>query len=261
MSRNRLDEILAFKRQELAQAKRERPLPQLERALKHRPPVRDFRSAICRPGRLSLIAEVKRASPSAGAIRPNAQVCRIARAYAEAGAQAVSVLTDAHFFSGTLEDLRAVRSEIPLPVLRKDFLLEEYHVVEAAAAGADSVLLIASALPRAALKRLMGLARDLGMEPLVEVHTERELGQALEVGAKIVGINNRDLATFTVDLTLTQRLARQIPSDRVRVSESGLRSPADVEFVRAQGVDAVLIGEELMTASDIGQRVKELMGW
>lgn len=258
---SKLDEIVAFKREELAQAKRERPLSQLERGLKDRPPLRDFRSAIRRPGRLSLIAEIKRASPSAGPIRPEADVRKVAQEYLTAGAQAVSVLTDSRFFSGSIEDLRAVKSEIPLPVLRKDFLLEEYQVIEAAQAGADAVLLIAAILSPAVLKRLLGLARGLSLESLVEVHTEHELGEALEAGATVLGINNRDLTTFEVDIRTTQRLIRGIPADRVRVSESGLRSRQDVELVRSQGADAVLIGEELMSAPDIPARVKELMNW
>ena len=257
----KLEEILAYKRQEVAQAKRARPVAQLERALKDRPPVRDFRGAITRAGKLSLIAEVKRASPSAGPIRPDADAVTIAQTYEQAGAQALSVLTDSNFFSGSLEDLRSVRGKVGLPVLRKDFLIEEYQVVETAAAGADALLLIVAALEIPVLKRLLGLARDLRCEALVEVHTERELGQGLEAGAQVIGINNRNLGTFQVDLETTRLLARMIPPGRTIVSESGIRSRQDLEFVRAQGVQAVLIGEELMSAPDIAQRIRELMGW
>ncbi len=257
----KLEEILAYKREEVAEAKRARPVVRLERALKDRPPVRDFRGAITRTGKLSLIAEVKRASPSAGPIRPGADAVTVAQTYEKAGAQALSVLTDSKFFSGSLEDLQSVRGKVSLPILRKDFILDEYQVVETAAAGTDALLLIVAALEMPVLKRLLGLARDLRCEALVEVHTERELDQALEAGARVIGINNRDLGTFQVDLKTTQRLARRVPrGEKVIVSESGIRSRQDLEFVRAQGVQAVLIGEELMSAPDVGKRIKELMG-
>ena len=258
---SKLDEIVSYKRLEVAELKKRNPLAQVERALKGRPPVRDFAAVIRKPGRLSLIAEIKRASPSAGAIRPGADVLEIAEAYAEAGVQAISVLTDAKFFSGSLEDLIQVREKVKLPVLRKDFNFEEYQMVEAAAAGADAVLLIAAILPKLILKGLQGLAVDLSLAALVEVHTEKELDEALETGAKIIGINNRDLGTFTVDLKTTGRLVRQVPPDRIRVSESGIRSRSDVELIHSHGVDAILVGEELMGSQDIGKRIKELMGW
>ena len=257
----KLEEIVAYKREELAEAKKKRPIAQLEKALKGRPPRRDFCAAIRRPGRLSLIAEFKRASPSAGQIRPEADPVQIATAYQEAGAQAVSVLTDSKFFSGSLADLTRVKEKVRLPVLRKDFLLEEYQVIEAAQAGADAVLLIAAILSRPVLDRLIRMAADLSLDALVEIHTEQELGEALEAGAAILGINHRDLATFQVDLRATASLIRKIPADRVRISESGLRSKEDVESVRRQGADAVLIGEELMSAQDIEGRIKEVMGW
>ncbi len=256
----KLDEIVAYKRLEVAEAKKRRPPAQLERALKGRQPPRGFARAIRRPGSLGLIAEVKRASPSAGLIQPDADVVKVARSYAEAGAQAVSVLTDRKFFCGSMGDLVQVRESVRLPVLRKDFLLEEYQVVESAAAGADAVLLIAAVLERPALKRLLSLADDLGLDALVEVHTAGETGEALEAGARVIGINNRDLATFTVDLATTERLAREIPPDRVRVSESGIRTHRDVEFVERQKVDAILVGEELMAAPDPAAKIKELMG-
>ena len=257
---NKLEEIVAHKRQELAETKRAKPLAQLERALKSRPPSRGFAAAIRRPGKLSLIAEIKKASPSAGPIRPGADVVEVAKIYAGAGAQAISVLTDSKFFSGSLKDLSAVREKVSVPVLRKDFLIEEYQVVEAAAAGADALLLIAAILDRPALKRLIGLARDLSLDALVEVHSEPELEQALEAGAEVIGINNRDLKTLQVDLETTQRLIGRIPAGRLRVSESGIRSRADVEFVQRQGADAILVGEELMGSADPAEKIKELMG-
>ena len=258
---NILEEIVAYKRRELAEAKGARPLAQLEKALKRRLPGRNFQEAIHHPGRLSLIAEFKRASPSAGQIRREADPVQVAAAYQQAGAQAISVLTDSKFFSGSLEDLTRVKEKVSLPVLRKDFLLEEYQVVEAAEAGADAVLLIAAILPRPVLGRLIETALDLSLDALVEVHTEREMGEALEAEARILGVNNRDLATLQVDLRITGSLIRKIPDDRIRVSESGIHSPGDVEFVRRQGADAVLIGEDLMSAQNVGTRIKEIMNW
>lgn len=257
---NKLEEITAFKRQEVAEAKRVRPPAELDRELKHRPPPRGFAAAIHRPGELSLIAEIKKASPSAGPIRPDADVVEIARIYSGAGARAISVLTDSKFFSGSLKDLIAVREKVSLPVLRKDFLLEEYQVVEAAAAGADAVLLIVAILDRPVLRRLLTLARDLSLDALVEVHSEPELEQALEAGARVIGVNNRDLGSLQVDLKTTQQLMKKIPGTHVRVSESGIRSRSDVEFVQAQGADAILVGEELMVALDPAVKIKELMG-
>jgi len=257
----RLEEIVAYKRQELAQAKRIKPLAQWERALKTRPPVRNFRKAITREGKVSLIAEVKRSSPSAGSIRPGADALTIAQTYEKAGAQAISVLTDSKFFSGDLADLTKVKEKVALPVLRKDFLLEEYQVVEAAASGADAILLIAAILERSLFKRLYRLAYDLEMECLVEVHTEGEVTDSLEVGAEIIGINNRDLKNFTVDLNVTKKLLPRIPREKTKVSESGIRTRADVELVTSQGANAVLIGEELMASNDILERIQELMAW
>lgn len=256
----KLDEIAAYKRIEVAETKRATPLAQLERELKHRSPARGFAAALRRPGKLSLIAEVKKASPSAGPIRPDANVVEIAKAYAGAGAQAISVLTDAKFFAGSLKDLAAVRGKVAVPVLRKDFLVDEYQVVEAAVAGADALLLIVAILERPLLKRLLGLAKDLSIDALVEVHSRPELQEALEAEARIIGINNRDLQTFRIDLKTTQQLIKEIPADRVRISESGIRTRADVEFVQGQGADAILVGEELMSSDDPGKKIKELMG-
>ena len=257
---SKLGEIIAWKGEELARRKEECPLSQVERALKQRPSPRSFREAVSRADRLNLIAEIKRCSPSAGAIRPGADVVEIAKQYEQAKVRAISVLTDEKFFSGSLQDLVSVRENVTLPVLRKDFLLEEYSIVEAAAAGADAVLLIAAVLPRPVLKRLIRFCRDLSLAALVEVHTEPELADALEAEASLIGVNNRDLGTLQVDLKTTQRLFPQIPTGKVRVSESGIRSPEDVAFVRRQGAHAVLIGEELMSAPDPGKRIQELMG-
>lgn len=258
---NKLEEIAVHKRLEVAEAKRVRPLAELERGLKHRPLPRGFAAKIRRSGKLSLIAEIKKASPSAGLIRPGADVAKIAKIYSGAGAQAISVLTDSKFFSGSLKDLSAAREKISLPVLRKDFLLEEYQVVEAAAAGADAVLLIVAILDGPVLKRLLALTGDLSLDALVEVHSDPELQKALEAGAAVIGVNNRDLGSLQVDLKTTERLMKKIPADRVRVSESGIRSRQDVEFVQEQGADAILVGEELMSSSDPAKKIQELMGW
>lgn len=258
---SRLDEIIAYKREELRELKNRQPLARLERTLKNRLPKRPFRDSIGRPGSLSLIAEIKRASPSAGVIHLNVQPPEVAWGYRNAGAQAISVLTDEKFFQGSLSDLTAVKQKVDLPVLRKDFLLEEYSVVETAAAGADAVLLIAALLKAPILKRLLHLAREVGLEALVEVHTEGEVAEVLQAEGDLLGINNRDLHTFQVDLKTTERLIGGIPPGRVVVSESGLKSREDVQYVEAQGVAAVLIGEELMQAPDPGRRIQELMGW
>ena len=257
---NKLEEIAAFKRQEVAEMKKSRPLAELERELKHRPQARGFAAAIRRPGELSLIAEIKKASPSAGPIRPDADVVEVARDYSRAGARAISVLTDFKFFSGSLKDLTAVREKVSLPLLRKDFLLEEYQVVEAAVAGADAILLIVAILDPPVLKRLLALARDLSLDALVEIHSDPELQRALEAGAQVIGINNRDLGSMKVDLKTTEQLIKKIPADRTRISESGIRSRADVEFVRGQGANAIRVGEELMSSPDPGAKIKELMG-
>jgi len=260
-----LEEIVAYKKLELAEAKRARPASLLEKEIKNRSPRRDFRRAISGKGKIHLIAEIKRASPSAGMMRPNSDAVATAKTYVQAGAHALSILTDSKFFAGSLADLSAVREVVSVPLLRKDFTLEEYHLLEASAAGADAVLLIVAILPRPVLKRLTELARDLSLTTLVEVHTEQELGEALETGAEMIGINNRNLATLQVDLETTQALARLIPKEelgrRTLVAESGIHSRDDLEFVQAQGVDAVLIGEELMKAEDPAKRIKELMGW
>jgi len=257
---HKLDEIVAYKRQELAELKANRPLSVVERGLKKRPPVRSFQKSIRREGRLSLIAEVKRASPSAGVIRRGADPVAIAKTYAGAGAQAISVLTDEKFFSGKLSELTAVKEAVRVPVLRKDFTLEEYQVVEGAAAGADCILLIVALLEQSVLARLAALAQDLSLDVITEVHTDGEVSRALDAGAQIIGINNRDLATFKVDLATTQRLAGQLSKEWTLVSESGIRLPEDVAFVRAQGVHAVLVGEALMASEDVAQQVKTLMG-
>ncbi|MEK6794828.1 MAG: indole-3-glycerol phosphate synthase TrpC [Spirochaetota bacterium] len=207
-----------------------------------------------------LIAEVKKASPSKGVFSDTFDPAAIARAYSDAGADAVSVLTEENHFLGGMDHLTAVRSAVALPILRKDFIIDDYQIYEACAAGADSFLLIAAILDDAALTRFIALGRELAMTPLVEIHTERELDRALAADALIIGINNRDLTDFRTTLATTTTLAPKVPSGRCIVSESGIASYDDVTRVRAAGVHGVLVGETLMRSSDVKAKIWELKG-
>ena len=255
-----LDEIVASKREEIGRAKVAVPEAALRERLADAPSVRDFLARLGRPGRIRLIAEVKKASPSAGVIRADFQPAEIARIYQRHGADCISVLTDRPYFQGSLDDLRQVRAAVDLPVLRKDFIIDTYQVVEARAAGADAVLLIAECLDDAALQELHDAVIELGMTPLVELFDPANLPRVLAVGARLVGINNRDLRTFKTDLEHTLRLRRQIPDDRLVVGESGIRTRQDVERLEAAGVSAILVGETLMASPDVGAAVDELLG-
>ena len=225
------------------------------------PPARPFEAAL-RPatGEVALVAEIKRRSPSAGAIRPDLTVPDVARAYAGAGAAALSVLTDRDYFGGSLADLELARRTVSLPVLRKDFIIDELQLLEARAAGADAVLLIVRILDDAQLQGLLAGARDLGMGVLVEVHDAAELARALAAGSSIIGVNNRDLASFRTELDVVLGLAGGVPADRVLVAESGIRTAADVDRLAAAGVDAILVGESLMRAGDVGAAAGALTG-
>ncbi len=220
-------------------------------------PPRGFASALCADP-IAVIAEVKRASPSAGPIRPDADPAKIAAEYAQAGANAISCLTDEQFFDGKLSFIADIRSHIPLPVLRKDFIIDPYQVVEARAAGADAILLIVAALSPSMLKDLLIEARRWNLDALVEIHNSQEAERAVAAGAKLIGVNHRDLATFTIDMTLTASLRAQLPSDTVLVGESGIRCGADVAKIAQAGAQAVLIGEHLMRAPSPGQALHEL---
>jgi len=253
-----LDEILRWKRIEVAQHKEQQPVERVQRAMGDSPPPRDLGAALRLPG-VSLIAEIKRASPSKGVLRSDLDPGALARAYAANGARAISVLTDERFFRGRLDDLRAVRQTVKLPVLRKDFVIDPYQVYEARAAGADAVLLIVAALGDDALTSLYWLIRALGMWALVEVHDEGELERALRIGPRIVGVNNRDLRTFQVSLETTARLRPLVPSEVILVSESGVHGPDDVARLREIGVDAMLVGESLVRAEDPGAQVHRLL--
>jgi indole-3-glycerol phosphate synthase len=219
-------------------------------------PARGFRSALRADRAVALIAEVKKASPSAGVIRPDFDPVEISRTYQAAGARAISVLTDREFFQGSPQFLCDVRAAVDLPLLRKDFILDEAQVLQARALGADAYLLIVACLPPPRLKALMAYGRDLGMDPLVEVHNERELRTALDAGADLLGINNRDLRTFHVDLAATDRLAPLVPDGVTLVGESGIKTPDDIRRLGSAGADAVLIGETLMRAGDLEGQVR-----
>ncbi len=217
-----------------------------------------FREVLKRPG-VSLIAEVKKASPSRGVFVKDFDPVKLAAAYEKAGASAVSVLTDARFFNGSLEDLKKVRENVRLPILRKDFIIDPYQIYETASAGADALLLITGILEKEKLRDFIRLAGELNLDALVEVHTREELEKALGCGAEIIGINNRDLKTFQVDIATTLELAKLVPEDCVLVSESGISSEEDVKRLAQAGVDAVLVGEALVISPNIEDKVNELI--
>lgn len=254
-----LERIVSWKREEVANRKKSCPPEVVQAEATAAPPPRDFAAALRAPG-ISLIAEIKRASPSKGVLCPHLDAPALARRYEAYGAAAISVLTDEHFFRGSLEDLRAVRQSVTIPVLRKDFVLDPYQVYEARAAGADAVLLIVAVLDDVTLQELHELTYALGMAALVEVHNASELERALRIGPHIIGINNRDLRTFEVSLETTERLRPLIPQDILVVAESGIHHRADVARLRAIGVDGVLVGEALVQAADFGAKVEELIG-
>lgn len=255
-----LDRIVATKRDEIRRAKSAMSESVLRTRLAEAPPVRDFFAALDRPGPIRLIAEVKKASPSKGVIRADFQPVEIARIYQQHGAACLSVLTDGPYFQGSLEHLRQIRAAVELPVLRKDFVIDLYQVVEARAAGADAVLLIAECLDDEMLGTLHDAIVELGMTPLVELFEPANLPRVLDAGAQLVGINNRDLRTFETDLEHTLRLRRQIPDDRVVVGESGIRTRQDAQRLESAGVGAMLVGEMLMASPDVGAAVDALLG-
>jgi len=255
-----LEKIVAAKREEVERARSHVPESAFHSQLPYVPPPRDFFAALARPGPIRLIAEVKKASPSKGVIRADFQPVEIARTYQQHGASCISVLTDEPYFQGRLEYLRQIRAAVDLPLLRKDFIIDRYQVVEARAAGADAVLLIAECLDNALLKSLHDFVVELGMTPLVELYEPANLPRVLQAGARLVGVNNRDLRTFETDLEHTLSLRRQIPDDCLVVGESGIRTREDVERLEAAGVDAILVGETLMADADIGAAVDGLLG-
>jgi indole-3-glycerol phosphate synthase len=272
-----LTRILDHKRIEVARQSAELPLARLEAMIAAAPPVRPFGGALRHPHHATLIAEVKKASPSKGVLIEHFDPLALAQTYAANGAAAISVLTDMRFFQGSLEYLQGIRNlgleavrtktqasslKPQVPVLRKDFIIDPYQVYEARAYGADALLLIVAALEDARLTQLLALTRDLGMQALVEVHDEGELDRALVAGAQIVGVNNRNLHTFVTSLETTRQVAAHLPAHNrpILVSESGIFTPEHVAQVREWGADAILVGEALVTAPDAAARVRELAG-
>ena len=255
-----LDKIIATKRQEIDQARENVSIEQLQSQLTESPPPRDFFQALEGSGPIRLIAEVKKASPSAGIIRQDFDPVAIAQTYAAHGASCISVLTDQSYFQGSLDYLREVRSAVEIPVLRKDFIIDSYQLLEARAAGADAVLLIAECLDDCNLRKLHNEAVELGMTPLVELYDPENLPRVLEAGASLIGVNNRNLHTFEVDLGHTLKLRQQIPDSCVLVGESGIKNREDVLRLEQAGVDAILVGESLMREADIGAAVDSLLG-
>ena len=255
-----LDKIVATKRHEIDDLKARQPESLLRERLANAPPVRNFFEALAAPGPIRLIAEVKKASPSKGVIRTRFAPVEIAHTYEDHGASCISVLTDEPYFQGSLAYLSDIRTSIGIPVLRKDFILDKYQLYEARAAGADAVLLIAECLDDCSLRSLHAETLELGMTPLVELYEPDNLPRVLEAGATLIGVNNRDLRTFEVDLNHTLRMREQIPDHCLVVGESGIRTRADVQRLEAEGVDAILVGETLMASTDIGEAVDRLLG-
>ena len=255
-----LDKIVATKLQEIASAKAVRPEEELRAALADAPEVREFFGSLAADGPIKLIAEVKKASPSAGLIRADFDPVEIATTYQRYGASCISVLTDETYFQGSLDYLRKIRAVVDIPVLRKDFILDTYQLLEARVAGADAVLLIAECLDDCNLRKLFNETIALGMTPLVELYEPDNLSRVLEAGATLIGVNNRNLHTFEVDLHHAIRLRSQIPSDCLLVGESGITTSADVTLLASAGIDAILVGESLMRPPDIGAAITQLLG-
>ena len=254
-----LDGICAHKQVEVAQAKEAVPLAQLLEWIEGMPGPRNFRRALREEG-VSLIAEIKRASPSKGTLIENANAAGLATLYEASGARAISVLTDQRFFKGALDDLDTAHQNVRLPCLRKDFIIDEYQIYEARAAHADAILLIVRILSDEQLKDYLALSKMLRMDALVETHMAEEIDRALDAGSHIIGINNRDLDTFEVSLKTTIELRKHVPGGNVLVSESGIHTRDDVRILEDSGVDAILVGEALVTSKDIQAKIRELLG-
>lgn len=250
-----LDEIVARKKKEVEALKKERPIREEE--VRIRPSHDLFSKALVKPGRISIIAEIKKASPSAGIICPSFEPERIANIYKKNGASAISVLTERHFFKGNIDYLPLVKKATSLPVLRKDFIIDPYQVYESNIYGADAILLIAAALSFNELKNLIELTNELGMEALVEVHNKDDLEKAISTGANVIGINNRDLKSLKVDLNTSLELIKHIPKERFTVTESGIDNREELLTLKEAGFNAALIGTSLMQAKDIGEKLRE----
>ncbi len=254
-----LSRIIEEKRRVVEEAKKVKPQAELVREVRNICVRSSFKKNISRPHHINLIAEIKKASPSKGILRGDFNPTKIAITYQAHGASALSVLTDERFFEGKLEYIKKVKENVSLPVLRKDFILDEYQIYETVASGADAMLLIAELLSTNEIIGFYNLANSLGLDVLVEAHNEEDVEKALATGCSIIGINNRDLHSFKVDLSVTQKLIRMIPQNKVKVSESGIKSYEDVMFLKSLGVNAVLIGEAFMEADDIAAKMREIM--
>ena len=258
-----LNEIIANKKEELTRLKADFPekglVQGLKMRIKHLPPTRDFIKAVS-GNDIKIIAEVKKASPSKGIIKKDFNPVEIAKTYEMNGAAAISVLTEEKYFHGHIDYLREIKEEVSLPLLRKDFIFDEYQVYESRAAGADALLLIARVLEKKEVEDFLDLSHDLSMSCLVEVHDEEELEKVLSTKAKLIGINNRDLKTFKTDIKTTLNLAAKIPKDRIVVSESGINNYHDIDFLRGAGVNVFLVGEAIVREKDMGRKLKELRG-
>lgn len=255
-----LEKIVSAKKRRLGAVDRRRLETQLRSMLYDSPPVIPFANAITGKDKLSLIAEFKRRSPSAGTINDSVDPADQALLYEKGGASAVSVLTEEDYFGGRLDDIRMIKSAVKLPVLRKDFIIDPLQILEARASGADAILLIVGILDIRIFATLLEEADRYNLDCLCEVHSEDEIETALSCGARIIGINNRDLSTFKIDLDVTKNLRPKIPENITVVSESGIHTPEDVAFVRQCGVDAILVGTELMRANDVSLKITEIMG-
>lgn len=254
-----LEDIVNNKKLEVETQKRLLPMDDIKAQLVDSLPTRDFLRAISVAGKISLIAEIKRASPSKGVIRAELNPAEIAKIYESSGARAISVITDEKFFQGHLSFLKTVRANSTLPILRKDFIIDEYQIYQSRLAGADAILLITAILSQSQLTDFLAIAEGIGLRCLVEVHSEDELMRVIETPARIIGINNRNLHTFEVDIQTTVKLLPLIPKDRIIVSESGISSRYDVQLLKDCGVQAVLVGESLMSSNDIALKVKQLI--
>ena len=254
-----LSRIIEDKRRVIEEAKRLKSQEAMAKEAKNICVKSVFKKNISRPHHINLIAEIKKASPSKGILRGDFNAVKIAVTYQANGASAISVLTDERFFEGKLEYIKKIKENVSLPILRKDFFIDEYQIYESAVAGADAILLISELLSAEEMTGFSGLAAALGLDVLTEAHNEEDLDKALAAGASIIGINNRDLHSFRVDLDATQRLIRLVPKDKIVVAESGIKTHEDIVFLKSLGVNAVLIGEAFMEAPDIGAKMRELM--
>ena len=255
---NILAKIIEEKKNVVERSKSKISLDTLIRKLKQVPKTRLFKKALKNEKKISLIAEIKKASPSKGIIRKSFNPLKIAKIYEQAGADCLSVLTEERFFKGRLDYIKAIRKRVKLPILRKDFIIDEYQIYESRVYGADAILLISSMLPIEKLKRFLNISKKLKLDCLVECDCLPSLRKALKAGAEIIGINNRDLHNFEVDLGKTKRLIKYVPKGKIVVSESGISASKDIEFIKAVGADSVLIGTSFMICKDIAGKLKEL---